>query len=87
MPETLETWQPDPSRAEAEASNPSPDLLDLVSRRAAIIGRAQEQFEDRVDGKRDPRLAEILFLLLVPSRPGCWWGTRRWRRHAYIGRR
>ena len=64
VPETLETWLPDPSRAEAEARNPSSDLLDLVSRRAAIIGRAQEQFEDRVGGQRDPRLAETLFLLL-----------------------
>lgn len=64
VPETLETWQPDPSRAEAEARNPSSDLLDLVSRRAAIIGRAQEEFENRVDGQRDPRLAETLSLLL-----------------------
>lgn len=64
VPETLDTWQPDPSRAEAEARNPSADLLELVSRRAAIIGRAQEQFEDKVGGQRDPRAAETLFLLL-----------------------
>lgn len=64
VPETLETWQPDPSRAEAGARNASPDLLDLVSRRAAIIGRAQDEFEDRVEGQRDPRLAETLSLLL-----------------------
>ncbi|HSM44118.1 MAG TPA: cobalamin-dependent protein [Acidimicrobiia bacterium] len=64
VPETLETWQPDPSQAEAEARNPSPDLLDLVSRRAAIVGRAQEEFEILVGGQRDPRLAATLSLLL-----------------------
>ncbi len=64
VPATLETWQPEPSRAEAGARNPSSDLLDLVSRRAAIIGRAQQDFESRVGGQRHPRLAETLFLLL-----------------------
>lgn len=63
VPETLETWQPDPSRTEAEARNPSPDLLDLVSRRAAIIGRAQEEFGP-AGGQGNPRLAETLSLLL-----------------------
>lgn len=64
VPKTLETWQPDPSRAEAVAQNPSPDLLDLVSRRAVVIGRAQELFEERVGQQRDFRLAETLYLLL-----------------------
>jgi methanogenic corrinoid protein MtbC1 len=56
VPETLDTWNPDPAQSEARALDASEDLIELVNRRLSVIASAQSQFE-AVNGKHPDRRA------------------------------
>jgi hypothetical protein len=60
VPEILESWEPDPTDAEASAIDLTPDLLDLRRRRSSILAAA----EDALAGEPSDRLWAELALLL-----------------------
>jgi methanogenic corrinoid protein MtbC1 len=41
VPEILDSWSPDPAAAEARALDPSPELTDLIGKRATVLASAQ----------------------------------------------
>ncbi len=62
VPVILRSWRPDPARAEAEAAEPSAELLDLMARRAEVIATALGSLSER-SLETSPRVFDELTIL------------------------
>ncbi|HEX6146711.1 MAG TPA: cobalamin-dependent protein [Acidimicrobiia bacterium] len=62
--EVLGSWSPDPEASEAEAVDPSEELLRLMGHRASVIGAARSELTSAGVDLDDNRLADEISLLL-----------------------